>query len=152
MNISELLSSNLTFCNVPGTSKKRLLETSAELIAGQIPQTNAGQIYEALIAREQLGSTGIGGGIAIPHCRVARLENTVGCLLKLQQPIDFDAIDKQPVDLLFVLLAPENTQAGHLQALKVIAEHFSNSDYCKRLRAATSNEELHAAAISLPGH
>lgn len=150
MNLSELLSPDLTFCNVQGPSKKRLLETSAELIAGRVSQVSANQIYEALIAREQLGSTGIGGGIAIPHCRIPRLTQTVSCLLKLQQPVDFDAIDKHPVDLLFFLLVPENTLAGHLEALKTIAEHFSNADYCKRLRAAASDAELYAAAMSLP--
>lgn len=151
MNLSELLTPDLTFCNVQGVSKKRLLERSAELIAGKVPQVNAGQIYEALIAREQLGSTGIGNGIAIPHCRIPRLSQTIGCLLKLQQPVDFDAIDKQPVDLLFFLLVPENTLAGHLEALKTIAERFSDADYCKRLRAAATDAELHAAAMSTPG-
>lgn len=151
MNLSELLSPDLTFCNVQGASKKRLLETSAELIAGKVDQIKANQIYEALIAREQLGSTGIGGGIAIPHCRIPRLTRTIGCLLKLQQPVDFDAIDKQPVDLLFFLLVPENTLAGHLEALKTIAEHFSNGEYCKRLRATTSNAQLYEAALSPPG-
>jgi PTS system nitrogen regulatory IIA component len=151
MNLTELLGPELTFCNVHGASKKRLLEKSAELIAGQVPQVSAGQIYEALIAREQLGSTGIGGGIAIPHCRIPRLANTIGCLLKLQQPVDFDAIDNQPVDLLFFLLVPENTLAGHLEALKTIAERFSNPDYCKRLRAATTDAELYSAALAAPG-
>jgi nitrogen PTS system EIIA component len=151
MNLSELLTQELTFCNVNGVSKKRLLEKSAELIAAQVSQVSANQIYEALIAREQLGSTGIGGGIAIPHCRIPRLSDTIGCLLKLQQPVDFDAIDNQPVDLLFFLLVPENTLAGHLEALKTIAERFSNADYCKRLRATTTDADLFAAAMSLPG-
>jgi PTS system nitrogen regulatory IIA component len=151
MNLSELLSPELTFCKVNGVSKKRLLELSAELIAGQVSQVSANQIYEALIAREQLGSTGIGGGIAIPHCRIPRLSETVGCLLKLQPPVDFDAIDNQPVDLLFFLLVPENTLAGHLEALKTIAERFSDAAYCKRLRAAGTHAELFAAAMSAPG-
>jgi len=151
MNLNELLAPELTFCNVHGASKKRLLELSAQLIAGKVPQVSADQIYEALIAREQLGSTGIGGGIAIPHCRIPRLTKTIGCLLKLQHPVDFDAIDNQPVDLLFFLLVPENTLAGHLEALKTIAERFSSSEYCRRLRAATSDAELHALALSLPG-
>lgn len=150
MKLAELLTPQLTFCNVHGASKKRLLEKSAELISGVIEQVNAGQIFEALIAREQLGSTGIGNGIAIPHCRIPRLQNTVGCLIKLQQPVDFDAIDNQPVDLLFFLLVPENTLKGHLEALKLIAENFSNADYCQRLRAATSDAELYAAALETP--
>ena len=104
MNMQSILSPELTFCNLPGGSKKRLLETSAELIAGKVDQINANQIYEALIAREQLGSTGLGEGIAIPHCRIPKLKETIGCLIKLETPIDFDAVDKKPVDLLFFLL------------------------------------------------
>lgn len=150
MKLSELLTEKFTFCNVAGASKKRLLETSAELIAGLIPQLSASQIFEALIAREQLGSTGIGNGIAIPHCRIPRLQQTVGCLIKLQMAVDFDAIDNKPVDLLFLLLVPENTIQGHLEALKTIAENFGNAEYCDRLRAAQTNTELFAAALNTP--
>lgn len=146
MNLTELLRPDMTFCNVQGVSKKRLLEKSAELIASHVDQVNEGELFEALIAREQLGSTGIGNGIAIPHCRVQRLKETAGCLVKLQQPVDFDAIDKKPVDLLFFLVVPENTLKGHLEALKLIAENFSNAAWCERLRAAQTDEELFAAA------
>jgi PTS system nitrogen regulatory IIA component len=148
MNLQTILSPELTFCNVPGISKKRLLETAAELIAAVVPQVNAGQIYEALIAREQLGSTGLGDGIAIPHCRIPRCQNTIGCLIKLDKPVDFDAVDNKPVDLLFFLLVPENTLAGHLEALRTLAENFSNPVFCERLRATGTNDELYAAAIS----
>lgn len=150
MNLTELLRPDMTFCNVQGVSKKRLLERSAELIASRVDQVNEGELFEALIAREQLGSTGIGNGIAIPHCRIQRLRETVGCLVKLQQPVDFDAIDNHPVDLLFFLVVPENTLKGHLEALKTIAENFSNAAWCERLRAAKSDEELFAAAAEPP--
>lgn len=148
MNLHTILSPELTFCNVPGGSKKRLLETTAGLIAAVVPQVQADQIYEALIAREQLGSTGLGDGIAIPHCRIPRCMNTIGCLVKLEKPVDFDAVDNKPVDLLFFLLVPENTLAGHLEALRTLAENFSNPAFCQRLRAATSNEDLYAAATA----
>lgn len=150
MNLDELLAPELTFCNVQGGSKKRLLETSSELIAEKIGQVDPGQIFEALIAREQLGSTGIGNGIAIPHCRIPRLQKTLGCLIKLKSPVDFDAIDREPVDLLFFLLVPENTLKGHLEALKTIAENFSNAEYCRGLRAANSDKELYDAAMHVP--
>ena len=114
MELNTILSPDLTFCNIQGVSKKRLLETSAELIAEKVTSVDANQIYNALIAREQLGSTGLGNGIAIPHCRVPKCESTIGCLIKLEKPIDFDAIDGKPVDLLFYLLVPENTIEGHL--------------------------------------
>jgi PTS system nitrogen regulatory IIA component len=148
MNIQNILSSDLAFCNVQGISKKRLLETSAALIASKIPEVNAIQIYDALIAREQLGSTGLGDGIAIPHCRIPRCQKTIGCLVKLAEPVDFDAIDNKPVDLLFFLLVPENTLAGHLETLRMLAENFSNPDFCKRLRAANTDAELYAAATA----
>ena len=150
MNLTELLRPDMTFCNVQGISKKRLIEKSAELIAGQVGLVNESELFEALIAREQLGSTGIGNGIAIPHCRVQRLKETAGCLVKLQQPVDFDAIDNQPVGPLFFLVVPEITLKGHLEALKAIAENFSNPAWCERLRAAQTDEELYTAATGSP--
>ncbi len=146
MNLRSILRPELTFCNVPGGSKKLLLETSAERIANRIPQVTATQIYEALLAREQLGSTGLGDGIAIPHCRVPHCQQTLGCLLKLSEAVDFDAIDNKPVDLLFFLLVPENTLVGHLKTLRILAENFSSPEFCKRLRTATSAAELYTAA------
>ncbi len=148
MELKSILSPDLTFCNIQGVSKKRLLETSAELIAEKISSVDANQIYNALIAREQLGSTGLGNGIAIPHCRVPKCESTIGCLVKLEQGIDFDAIDGKPVDLLFYLLVPENTIEGHLEVLRNLAERFNDSDYCANLRGCTSNADLFAAATA----
>lgn len=147
MNLHTILSPELTFCNVSGGSKKRLLETAARLIAEKLPGLNANHIYDALIAREQLGSTGLGDGIAIPHCRIPRCEHTVGSLIKLDKPVDFDAVDNKPVDLLFFLLVPENTLAGHLEALRTLAENFSNPEFCRRLRAADTDADLYAAAM-----
>lgn len=148
MDITTILSPELTFCNVQGVSKKRLIETSAELIAEHVKSIDANQIYNALIAREQLGSTGLGNGIAIPHCRVPKCESTIGCLIKLEKGIDFDAIDGKPVDLLFFLLVPENTIEGHLEVLRSLAERFNNNDYCANLRSCTTNAELFAAATA----
>jgi len=148
MEMEKILSPELTFCNVQCVSKKRLLETSAELIADQVPSVDANQIYNALIAREQLGSTGLGSGIAIPHCRAPKCESTIGCLVKLETGIDFDAIDDKPVDLLFYLLVPENTIEGHLEVLRNLAERFNNSEYCASLRSCSSNTDLFKAATA----
>lgn len=147
MNLNSILSPELTFCKVQGGSKKRLLETSASLIASKVSEVNATQVYDALSAREQLGSTGLGEGIAIPHCRVPRTQKTLGCLVKLAEPVDFDSIDNMPVDLLFFLLVPEGTLAGHLDTLRMLAEHFSKPEFCQRLRAAQTDAELYAAAL-----
>src|SRR5690606_30491664 len=119
-----------------------------ELIAGKVGSISSNQLYDALIAREQLGSTGLGNGIAIPHCRVADCSRTIGALVKLERPIDFDAIDGKPVDLLFFLLVPENTVEGHLQVLRMLAERFGNPDFCARLRAAQDDAQLYQAATS----
>ena len=148
MDIKTILTPELTFCNVQGVSKKRLIETSAELIVEQVKSVDANQIYNALIAREQLGSTGLGNGISIPHCRVPKCESTIGCLVKLEKGIDFDAIDGKPVDLLFFLLVPENTIEGHLEVLRNLAERFNNSNYCTDLRGCTSNQGLFDAATA----
>ena len=148
MTLETILRPELAFCNVVGGSKKKLLEKSAELIASKVTGLTANQIFDALVAREQLGSTGLGEGIAIPHCRIPRCQNTIGCLVKLKQAVDFDAIDGKPVDLLFFLLVPENTLEGHLETLRMLAEHFTNPAFCARLRAAQSDEELYRAAAS----
>ena len=148
MTLQTILRPELTFCNVAGSSKKRLIETSAQLIAGQVPQVTANQIYDALIAREQLGSTGLGDGIAIPHCRIPGCKQTIGSLVKLDKPVNFDAIDNKPVDLLFFLLVPENANSDHLESLRLLAEHFSNPEFCQKLRAANTAAELYSAAVS----
>jgi nitrogen PTS system EIIA component len=149
MQLESILRPELSLCNLEGISKKRVLESSAEKIAGQIDGLTANQIYDALIAREQLGSTGLGNGIAIPHCRVSKCKDTVGCLVKLKSPIDFDAIDNKPVDLLFFLLVPENTIEGHLEVLRMLAERFIKPEYCSRLRSAETDQDLFDAAMTL---
>ena len=146
MKLESILAPELTFCNIQGVSKKRLLETTADLIAEKVESVDANQIYNALIAREQLGSTGLGNGIAIPHCRVPKCEKTIGCLIKLETGIDFDAIDGKPVDILFYLLVPENTIEGHLEVLRNLAERFNNDQYCANLRSCSNHADLFNAA------
>lgn len=148
MNLTSILSSELTFCNMQESSKTRLLEAVATLIADKVPSVTPTRIYEGLLAREQLGSTGLGDGIAIPHCRVPIGDKTVGCLVKLAAPVGFDAIDNKPVDLLFFLLVPEGPPAGHLATLSMLAEHFSQPDFCRRLRAAGNGPDLYTAATT----
>jgi PTS system nitrogen regulatory IIA component len=148
MNLTSILSPELTFCRVHALSKTLLLEAVATLIADKVPAVSATRIYDGLLARERLGSTGLGDGIAIPHCRVPVGDKTIGCLVTLATPVDFDAIDNKPVDLLFFLLVPEGTQAGHLATLSLLAEHFSNAGFCTRLRGALTNAELHTAAMA----
>jgi PTS system nitrogen regulatory IIA component len=147
MQLSTILTPERTLCNLSGVSKKRFLTTISEHIAQTTPGLNAEAIYTALLSREQLGSTGIGGGIAIPHCRVSDCKQTVGALVKLDEGIDFDAVDSQQVDLLFVLIVPAEEASEHLRVLAGLARLFHQEEFCQALRASQTNEELYKTAI-----
>ena len=123
-------------------SKKRLLEYSSELLASSSPGLSQNEIFNALINREKLGSTGLGKGVAIPHGRIASLERPVCAFVKLASPVDFDATDGQPVDLIFTLLVPEDSTEEHLQVLSTIAEIFSNASISMALRQCETDSCL----------
>lgn len=124
------------------TSKKRLFEQASQLV-----QTSHGvaaaEIFDSLFSREKLGSTALGYGIAIPHGRIKHLKDTACAFLRLATPIDFDAPDGAPVDLVFVLLAPAAATDVHLQILGELAAMFSDEDFRARLRAAPDAAALH---------
>jgi len=141
--LSQVLSPARSLCQAPGTSKKRVLEQAAHLLAGGLQDLPAQSVFEALLAREKLGSTGFGGGVALPHCRLTGCTAPIGALLQLAQAVDFDAIDGASVDLLFVLLVPQNAIDVHLQLLRQIAAKLSQSGLCERLRRAKTGVELH---------
>ena len=147
MQLESILAPSRTRCGVAGNSKKRVLETLAGIIAGDLPALSARDLFGHLVARERLGSTGIGKGIAIPHCRIADCTGTVGGLVTLAHPVDYDAIDNEPVDILFVLLVPKEAQEAHLQTLAALAERLSDGDYCQRLRRADTDQALYEAAL-----
>lgn len=146
MQIQSFLSSRRTLCGAEGGSKKRALELIANLIAEDIPTLNSDEIFLSLIAREKLGATGLGNGIAIPHCRIKNCIGTVGAVIKLNSAVDFDSIDGKPVDLIFALIAPEEAHEEHLQTLAVLAEKLSSEEYIKQLRSSESSEALYAFA------
>lgn len=148
MQLSSILSPNRTLCGAPGSSKKRVLENIASFISEDSPALNANQVFEHLISREKLGSTGLGNGIAIPHCRIKDCDHIIGSLIRLDEAVDFDAMDGVPVDLLFVLLVPEDVQGEHLEVLAKLAEMFSDSAFCKQLRQAKTSEALYALAAN----
>lgn len=149
MSLDELLTPPLTICNLDGGSKKRVLETASKLIAEQAQGLAAEDIFSGLIGRERLGSTGIGSGIAIPHCRLDQAQRATGMLIKLVEPIDFDAIDNQPVDLLFVLLVPSEASDEHLQTLAMLAELFSRQEVLAALRDTSTDQQLFDTALRL---
>ncbi|ACO77503.1 PTS IIA-like nitrogen-regulatory protein [Azotobacter vinelandii CA] len=143
IRLEDILTPGRSLVNVPGGSKKRALEYIANLVAREMPDLNQQTIFENLIAREKLGSTGFGNGIAIPHCRLPGCPAPISVLLRLDAPIDFDAIDGAPVDLLFVLLVPEAATDEHLQLLRQIASMLDRSEVRERLRQVESSEALY---------
>ena len=142
IRLENILTPGRSLVNVPGGSKKRVLEQIAQLIARDLPDLDAQQIFESLIAREKLGSTGFGNGIASPHCHLPGCSQPLSAVLRLDAPVDFDAIDGAPVDLLFVLLVPEAATDEHLELLRQIASMLDRADVRERLRQADSNEAL----------
>jgi len=143
MQIDHILTPQRTFAGVQGGSKKKMLELIGKMIA-QHSHLDPDSIYQNLIAREKLGSTGFGNGIAIPHCRLEDCHKPVGALFQLQSKIDFDALDGEPVDLIFVLLVPSEATEQHLQILKMLAEKLDQASLRDSLRAASDAEELYS--------
>jgi PTS system nitrogen regulatory IIA component len=146
--LDNLLTPERTACQVPGLSKKRLFETLARIISEDQLSLTYEEVFTQLINREKLGSTGLGQGIAIPHSRIGNCTHPIGTLLTLAEPIDFDAPDVKPVDMVFALLVPEEATQQHLDTLAQIARLFSQADYCRALRAATDIEQLFDVATS----
>jgi PTS system nitrogen regulatory IIA component len=143
ITIEAILSPGLTRKSFPGSSKKKVLEHISEAVAEAHPALTSHQIFDNLVARERLGSTGIGQGIAIPHSRLEQCQQVIGCLFVLKEQVSFDAIDNQPVDLLFVLIVPKEASSEHLELLSQIAEKFNDRAFCDKLRHANSDEDLY---------
>jgi len=133
MQISDIITPERILCHVQATSKKRSLEYFSKLLATESTLTSH-EIFDSLLARERLGSTGLGKGVAIPHARVALNHVTLAAFLQLEKGIDFDAIDKQPVDLLFALMVPENSTQEHLKILAQLASMFSDAEFRRKIR------------------
>ncbi len=141
MTISALLSPDRIFIDTDISSKKRLLEFISNTVADQfdLPQS---KIYSTLLDRERLGSTGLGNGFAIPHARLSDLDTTIGCFIRLDQPVKFEAPDNEPVDLVFTIIIPENATDEHLQILSSLAKIFSQAEIRQAIRNAESNDEV----------
>lgn len=148
MPITDILTPSRTVIDAEASSKKRALEKVSSFISEDIPSLNASSLFKSLIAREKLGSTAIGQGIAIPHCRLQHCQHIAGALVRLTAPVDFDAMDEEPVDLLFVLLVPDEACEEHLQVLGQLARLFSDEDCRSALRSATSSEAMYEIAVA----
>lgn len=152
MKIESILVPERTCIDLEASSKKRAIEEASRHIARTrtLPHLDAAEIYENLINREKLGTTAIGHGIAIPHCRMKNCNDIVGGLFKLSQPTDFDAFDEEPVQIMFVLLVPEDEVNDHLEALAMLAERFESESFRESLFQATSDQDLYERATQGP--
>lgn len=146
-SIGDILSLSRTCYRANASSKKKCIELVAQTIANEYPQIQANHIYDAMIERERLGSTGIGHGCALPHCRLANTEHPIGSLILLNEPIDFDSQDKEAVDIIFALVVPEDDNEEHLKLLAKIAEKFSDPAFREKLRHTTEKKALFQEAI-----
>ena len=148
-NLAKILSANNVVLDLEVSSKKRAFEQ-----AGLIFENNCGiarsVVSDNLFARERLGSTGVGNGIAIPHGKLAGVKRITGVFARLDQPVDFEALDDQPVDLVFLLLAPEGAGADHLKALSRIARVLRDADTVAKIRGTKDAAAIHAFLASTP--
>ena len=146
MEISDLITPASIFSKLPATSKKQALQELAKR-ASDISELNERVIFDALIERERLGTTGVGNGIAIPHGKLAGLDRLHGLFARLDKPIKFESIDEQPVDLIFLLLAPECAGADHLKALARVSRLLRDRSTCEKLRGSEDPNALYALLI-----
>ena len=143
MTIASLITPDAVIAGVAGNSRKQVLQTLSEHLA-RLSKLDERAIFDTLLQRERLGTTAVGQGIAIPHGRIAGLDRLVGLFAKLARPVDFEAMDGQGVDLVFLLLAPEDAGADHLQALARIARLFRNQSVAQKLRQSDDEAALYA--------
>jgi PTS system nitrogen regulatory IIA component len=143
MNISDLLAPDAVVAALKVQSKKQLLQELASRAAA-ITRHPERRIFETLVERERLGTTGVGQGVAIPHGRLGDLKSISGLFVRLDSAIDYSSVDNQPVDLVFMLLAPEGAGADHLKALARVSRLLRNQPACEKLRAARSAEAIFA--------
>lgn len=141
MKITDILDPTLVTANLSVNSKKRALEELSQLLASK-PGIDAQEAFTSLINREKLGSTGLGQGVAIPHGRLRNLDQTVAAFARLESPVDYDANDGQPADLLFAMLVPQEATDEHLKLLAKIAELFSDDQFVDAMRRADSSAEI----------
>ncbi len=143
MLLSEIIRAECVLPHVKAQNKKQLLQ-ELSLSLAKTTGLDARNIFETLLTREKLGSTGLGQGIAIPHGRLAGLKSVHGLFAKLAHPIPFDSVDGEPVDVVFALLAPEQAGADHLTALARISRLMRNSETVKKLRGTETAEGIYA--------
>lgn len=142
MEIRDLLQPESVVADLKAANKKQLLQELAKC-AARVTGVNDRKIFETLLERERLGSTGVGSGIAIPHGKLPDFKRLYGVFARLERPVEFDAIDEQPVDLIFLLLAPEGAGADHLKALARVSRLLRDTSMCEKLRGTDTADGLY---------
>lgn len=149
MDIADLITPAAVIPNLRATSKKQALQDLAKK-AAELTGQNERAVFDVLLERERLGTTGVGNGIAIPHGKLASLGRLYGVFARLERPIHFESIDEQPVDLIFLLLAPESAGADHLKALARVSRLLRDKGVCEKLRGTDSPDGLFALLTESP--
>lgn len=147
MKLSQIIKPDAIKVISSASSKKRLLQDVGDL-AHSAYDLEQDLVVEALLDRESLGPTGVGHGVALPHARMKGIEQVSGIFLRLDKPVDFSSVDRQPVDIVFALFAPEEAGVEHLKALALVSRTLRDSTLCKKLRANADPATLHAILIA----
>ncbi|GAB3439632.1 PTS IIA-like nitrogen regulatory protein PtsN [Insolitispirillum peregrinum] len=147
MDITSLISPESVVPSLKATSKKQALQELAKY-AATLTGLHERAVFDVLLERERLGSTGVGNGIGIPHGKLPQLTRLYGVFARLDRPIEFEAIDDQPVDLIFLLLAPESAGADHLKALARVSRLLRDKSMCEKLRATSTADGLYALLVA----
>jgi PTS system nitrogen regulatory IIA component len=150
MNIGDLLDRTAISLRVSASSKRQVLAVVAEIAARKLG-LDAGDILDALVDREAAGSTGVGHGVAAPHARLEGLERMRGVFVRLEQPVEFDAVDDKPVDLIFALFAPKDAGADHLRALARVSRLLRQAELREQLRQARTTDAIYALLVQDTG-
>ena len=148
VTLEAILAPERVHCQVSTASRKRTLQELGSILAGSDPSLTSQAVFDHLVARERLGSTGLGNGCALPHARVPGLGRTLAAFLRLRTGVDFDSPDREPVDLVFGLLVPEESTDEHLQILAAIAEFLSDESVRQSIRAAEDPTRLREVLLA----
>lgn len=143
MKISDIMTVKSVVTGIKANNKRQLLQ-ELSVKAAEITGINERTIFDTVLERENLGSTGFGGGTALPHGRIAELGKVFGIFAKLNTPVDFEAIDGKPVDLVFLLVSPEGSGADHLTALAQVSRILKDEATCNKLRASSGEDEIYS--------
>ena len=143
MELADLLTPSRVSTGLPAASKKRALEKLSGLMAAEDTELTQKEVFDSLLTRERLGSTGLGHGVAIPHGRLKTSQRVLAAFVRLENAIDYDAVDHEPVDLMFALLVPEESTDEHLQLLSQLARMFSDPELLDKLRSAGDSDSLY---------